>query len=228
MIVIAFYPGGGGNRYLRKLQDKEFSTQGIAYDDTFRDQSIEYRYLLDNIVRPTTDIVLTHCMDYDRIQTILNPDRVLVIKTDLYKSLQREWLLNGHNIYTTKQNKDLKKTIVDLYRNIKTDLWPFCDTYEDFLQLPAVYQREVLDKVIDIPVELESAWSTIVWHLNYYQHSNIDSATVVNDKDFMAIITHELYSYSDSIFEFCWQQYQLHGAQAPIVDLYNQHILQQD
>ena len=37
--VIAFYPGGGGNRYLRKLLNREFKTANISYDSKSVDPS---------------------------------------------------------------------------------------------------------------------------------------------------------------------------------------------
>lgn len=222
--VVAFYPGGGGNRYLRKLLGAEYTTEGIAYDNRFRNQSFEHRYLIGNVSPPGTDIILTHCMDVDRIREKLKPDQVLIIKTDLFKSLRREWILNGHKSYTQRHSEDREQTIVELYNAIKTPSWPVCNAHTDFVLLDDKYQQEVLNQMPTVPIELHSAWSTITWHSNYYKNTNIESATVLDDPEFMTVIESELNNYNHPVFNFCWEQYNMHGADAPIVDLYNQHI----
>lgn len=222
--IIAFYPGGGGNRYLRKLLGEEYSTSGIAYDNKFKNQTLEHRYLLGNVSPPVTEFVLTHCMDTCRIQEVFDPYQILVIKTDLFKSLQREWVLNGHNLYKKQHSENKEQTVVELYNAIKTDSWPHCETYEEFSALDTRYKTEVLEKIIDVPAELDSAWSTITWHHNYYKNSNIDDAVTVNDAEFLEVIEKELDSYQHPVFQFCWQQYEKYGPTAPIVELYNQHI----
>jgi hypothetical protein len=224
--VVAFYPGGGGNRYLRKLLGAEYTTEGIAYDNRFRNQSFEHRYLIGNVLPPSTNITLTHCMDVDRIQEKLKTDQVLIIKTDLFKSLRREWMLNGHKLYANQHTEDRAHTIVELYNTIKTPTWPVCNTYAEFALLEDRYQQEVINLIPVVPVELHSAWSTITWHLDYYENTNTKAATIIDDPEFMSIIEAELDRYRHPIFEFCWEQYNMHGANAPIVDLYNQHILE--
>ena len=227
MIVISFYPGGGGNRYLRKLQGAEYKTTGITYDDTFKDQLFAYRYLTESVPPVSTEIVLTHCMDYERIESLLHPEQIFVIQTDLHKSLRREWVLNGHELYSQNYNEAHDNVIVELYNAIKTDAWPLCSNYQEFVILPDLYKNEVLVKLVDVPKKVESAWATITWHVNYYKTSNIGLATIVTDNEFMNVINNELDNYTNDIFDFCWQQYQQYGINAPIVDLYNQHIHEQ-
>lgn len=222
--IIAFYPGGGGNRYLRKLLGEEYSTLGIAYDNKFKNQTFEHRYLLGNIPPPTTDVVLTHCMNVNRIREVFNPGQILVIKTDLFKSLRREWILNGHKLYNKQYTESKEKKIVELYNAIKTDSWPMCNTYKEFSELDAKYQTEVLAKIVEVPIELHSAWATITWHREYYKEVDITGTTEVDDVEFLQVIETELDSYQHPIFHFCQQQYEKYGPTAPIVELYNQHI----
>lgn len=225
--VIAFYPGGGGNRYMQKLLNNEFSTPHIAYDYKFKELVHSHRYLLDDIPEPPrSEYVLTHCMNYSRIRSVFGDVDIRMIVTDFKKSLQREWMLNGNMLYKQTYAENQEDTIVSAYNGISASNWPVCTNYADFLKLPLEYQTEVLSKLTIVPFELMSAWATITWHNKYYARYPVStgSATVVSDLDFITVIDDELARFSNDIFDFCWDH---SDPTLPIVDLYNQHIVGQ-
>ena len=88
--VIGFYPGGGGNRYLRYLQNKEYHTPKTFYDSCFKDQSPEARYLIKkNISFEYNDILLTHCMNQRHIRDIFGAEINITILNFPLKKITR-------------------------------------------------------------------------------------------------------------------------------------------
>jgi len=226
--VIAFYPGGGGNRYLRKLLNEEFTTANVAYDYKFSNQLFNHRYLLDDILEPPrSKYVLTHCMNYSRIRSVFGDVDVKMILTDFKQSIRREWMLNGDAMYKQKYTENQEENTVSAYNGISDENWPVCTNYADFLKLPTRYKTEVLAKLSIAPDELMSAWAAITWHNKYYIRYPVEStgANVVTDVDFMDVISSELARYSNDIFDFCWKN---SDPAVPIVDLYNRHIAERD
>ena len=143
--VIAYYPGGGGNRYLRYLQKEEFEKAYTAYDQFY--MHYEYRHLLDPIEFPLkSQLILTHCLNSEKIKSTVGPCDITFIITDFKKSLQREWSINGYANYKQKivdiKSEELKKldsawaTIVwhhDYYKNypISTENYKVVNTLID-------------------------------------------------------------------------------------------------
>ena len=222
--VIAFYPGGGGNRYLQKLLNREFKTANISYDSKSTNQLMSHRYLLSDVIDPPrTNYVLTHCMDYAKIRSAFGDADIKMIETDFKKSIRREWMLDGQALYTRRYTENQRDTIVNAYNGIKDSSWPMCTCYDNFLKLPMQYQIEVLNELAITPPELMSAWAVITWHNNYYNQYpvSIPSANIVTDEEFMSIMQTELDSYQNDIFEFCWDN---SDPNTPIVDLYNNKL----
>ena len=188
--VIAFYPGGGGNRYLRYLQNKEFDDYNISYDSDsiWTKQRSEYRYLLTPFSAPVTgNIVLTHCLNPQQIIKFFGPCDITILLTDFKKSLRREWLLQGLKLYKKEVGSESEHDLIN------------------------------------------SVWSTIVWHHNYYnQYPMItNGCKIVNiatglDK-FAKVMQQELENYHSKLFEFCWDIYSSQGPSASIITLYDQH-----
>jgi hypothetical protein len=98
--VIAYYPGAGGNRYLRYTLGQEYNTLNRAYDEEILDQMPGHRYLLPNQIEDISNqTVLTHCLNHQRIREIFGAASVFLIVSNLKECLRREWALNGHTFY---------------------------------------------------------------------------------------------------------------------------------
>lgn len=78
---------------------------------------------------------------------------------------------------------------------------------------------------------LDNAYTCIKWHDQYYKEYPVTGLadTVINistsDDDFSTIMKKEL-NINDQIFDTAWTIFEQYGADAPIIDLYNQHISQ--
>ena len=224
--VIAFYPGGCGNRYLRKLQNKEYSTSGVTYDKLFSNQKFEHRYLLADILQIEGEYCLTHCINYRKVKKLLNPTRAVFIKTDFKKSLRREWVHDGIRLY--KQNKQNTNQTIETYNAIRDVSWPEIINIDEFNMLPNRFKAEVTQQLsmLKVSEELDSAWSVINWHHEYYAQYPLEMGNfeTVNDVTFMNLVNVELDRYSSPVFDFCWNVYTELGKSAPIVELYDRHI----
>lgn len=223
--VIAFYPGGCGNRYLRKLKNKEYSTPGITYDKHFSDQKIENRYLLNDFALIEGDYCLTHCINYSRVKQLLNPTRAILIHTDFKKSLRREWMHDGIKLYN--QNKQITDQTIKTYNAIRDVSWPTIINIDQFNMLPDRFKDEVIQQlsILKVSEELDSAWAVINWHHEYYLQYTLEMGKFepVDDVTFMNLVNVELDRYSSPVFDFCWDVYTELGKSAPIVELYNRH-----
>jgi len=225
--VIAFYPGGGGNRYLRMLQNEEFATPGITYDKKFIDQKLKYRYLLDDKLDGIPDkYCLTHCLNFNRIKQVIDPARIIFLNTDFEKSLKREWIHDGVRLYVSTESQTDK--ILFTYSSIKDTSWPNITSIEEYNCLPTAYKKETEQQLANnnVSVELDSAWASIVWHHEYYNNvypATLDKFENAQESEFYTVMNTELNSYSNSLFDFCWEVYKTLGKTAPIVDLYNQY-----
>ena len=96
-MIIAFYPGTGGNRYLLHLQGKQDFVPGKSYDLSVKDQTFVYRYLDDTTHGLNNqEVILTHCMNVPLIQqTFPNQTQIIVLHYDLDKGLKREFAIEG-------------------------------------------------------------------------------------------------------------------------------------
>ena len=62
-MIIAFYPGAGGNRYQRMMQNLEWQQSNTSYDAVNAGQDFNNRYLFDDAVNTNQDFILTHCLN---------------------------------------------------------------------------------------------------------------------------------------------------------------------
>lgn len=228
-MIVAFYPGAGGNRYLRRLLDKDWVQLNQSYDCYNLGQKYEYRYLTNLITAPQTEHTLTHCMNIQRIQQCLPATSVVFIKSDLQASLRREWMLHGHQRYMN-QLKTCMVSRLDHYRAFKDPTWPEVQTEFQINQLPNNILIEVnndYNKVIDsqpaVPEVLinltqqlinriNSAYEIIYWHLKYYQKYPVDFSAAehvidieTDNDDFSQLMRKEMSLYSSEIFDQVWK-----------------------
>lgn len=98
-MILGFYPGAGGSRYIRYLMGKEYSTSGKVYDE-FPLTNSSMRYLNEKIPYPDLPTMLVHCVNIPRIKECFpgRPD-VKILDMDLKLSLQREWAIVGVGRY---------------------------------------------------------------------------------------------------------------------------------
>jgi len=61
-MIIAFYPGAGGNRYLQRLLGNDWTQPDTSYD-LKTTQLFSHRYLLDHVPQTDSPHILTHCMN---------------------------------------------------------------------------------------------------------------------------------------------------------------------
>jgi hypothetical protein len=205
--VISFYPGAGGNRYLRMLQNEQWQETNKIYDYT--DKHFGNRYLEDIVQE---DIVLTHSVDSAKLKSIFPDHQLLHIKSDLKLSLRREWLLIGIDRYCKRV--DLLPDKLEHYKAYKDYNWPDVYNEVDLSNLPKHIVEEIEEnynqvlKYIDI--EKESCVSTIKWHKNYYKEnplnlSRFDKIIDINDNsEFSTVMKQELLSCQSEIFDEIW------------------------
>jgi hypothetical protein len=229
-MVIAFYPGAGGNRYQRLLLGKDWNKLNVSYDRSNSGQLSENRYLLNGGVNNNISHILTHCMNRTLI-TQLFPNRSIVfIKSNLQQCLRREWALAGHKQFMHKKIKnDVAR--LDHYRSIKDPTWPMVHTIKELDQLPNEILREVsidydkvINNVVDVPDQLtqlthtlidkvNSSYEIIKWHLDYYQKYPVefsqDDQIIDIDHgvyEFSILMKTELNLYQSEIFDQVWDK----------------------
>jgi hypothetical protein len=224
-MIVAFYPGAGGNRYLRMTQDKEWQLHGRSYDDVVRNQSSLNRYIYpDREYSITDDVILTHCVNTKLIRNTWPNHAITVIIMDLQPCLRREWILHGHERYLGKVDQT-KIDKIDLYNAIKDASWPQVEHPQDIALLPGHIQQEfdiayskMIDPVTDVcgnlkkeySQKIDSACSQIQWHRDYYETYPLDLSccdTVIDLKDntrFSHLMQQELSLYPSEIFDRCW------------------------
>ena len=227
-MVIAYYPGAGGNRYIQMLLGNSWTKSNVSYDYTNPGHEYKYKYLLGANPEPKSGYTLTHCMNCKKIIDQLQCSNITVIKTDLQQSLRREWLLHGHKNYLNQKiNSTLNR--VEHYQAFKDSNWPDVDTVDQLNQLPYYILDEVNNDYkkitsFDVPSVLEqltqeyidkinSAYETIVWHRDYYEKFPVDftgAGTVIdvdsgNDK-FSVVMRQELSGYQCKVFDSVWDK----------------------
>jgi hypothetical protein len=227
-MIIAFYPGAVGNRYLQRLLGKKWNDLNKSYDINNIEQCYEHRYLTTDVIKPSSEYVLTHCLNSNRIQQLLPALPVVVIKSDLKSSLRREWILHGHQRY---MNKNIKNTVsrLDHYCAIKDPSWPDIFNESEIDQLPVNILKEVsidycrvVTNTYSVPgslVELtqslvnkiNSAYEIISWHINYYYQLypvDIAAQQIIDidndDNEFSELMRQELSLYQSEIFDQVW------------------------
>jgi hypothetical protein len=91
-MIIAFYPGAGGNRYYHYLQGLKDFVPNKTYDYLLQSQDFAYRYLdQDSAGLPDQDLILTHCVNVQLLRQLF-PDHkdIHLIMADLDTCIQRE------------------------------------------------------------------------------------------------------------------------------------------
>ena len=229
-MIIAFYPGAGGNRYLQKLLNNDWTQLHRSYDTANAEQRYEHRYLIANTAHPASQYTLTHCMNSKRIQQVFPGVPIVFINSGLQESLQREWALHGHQRFV---NKNTAGTVSRLghYLAIKDPLWPELDSEDQIDTLPLDILQEVKNdytKVINMSLDnspgvltqvtkniiskVNSAYEIITWHQQYYyctypedfsgatQIINIDT----DNDEFSLVMKKEINLYQSEIFDNVW------------------------
>lgn len=229
--VVAYYPGAGGSRYCRMLQNLEFKEKNKIYDIHVLNQHPENRYLFDPVVT-NREYVLTHCMNSKLISTHFPQSKITFINAPLKKCLQREWALAGHERYKQKQ-KQVERNFDRLqhYAGYKNSNWPSVSTIKELEELPEnilfetnadfnklvnkthAHQPDLQTLIDDLAVKVESAYETIHWHLEYYKKYPVDMSQNFHDivdidrddTEFADVMRKELDSYSSEIFNEVWK-----------------------
>lgn len=228
-MIIAYYPGAGGNRYLQRLLGNSWDQFNISYDNKNQDQVFQHRYLTSTVTLKPRPHTLTHCMHSQQIAEVFPGQAITFIKSDLQASLRREWILHGHKRFVDQQ---IKKDVSRLshYQAIKDAAWPEINSIEQLDRLPAHILSEVqadyakvTDQNIDVPVLLESlardclnkinsAYEIISWHKDYYNKWPVDFSQAEHvidldqdQDDFCVFMTQELDLYHSDLFDMVWE-----------------------
>ena len=229
-MIIAFYPGAGGNRYQRMIQNLKWQQPDTSYDAVNLGQNFNNRYLLDDAVNTDREFILTHCLNTTHLQNKIPGHDIVFVVGDLKSCLQREWRMAGHDRYIKKQ------TVLDLHRlehydAIKDASWPVCASLDELDNLPKHILQEVdqdykknvkqQQPAGDILSMLEttainrvnSSYEIIKWHKEYYstypvefssKDTVIDIATGIDD--FSITMQRELNLYNSEIFDLVWSK----------------------
>jgi organic radical activating enzyme len=105
-MIIAFYPGSGGNRYVLSLQQPMVFESNQSYDHLLKSQSFVYRYLDSyTIGLNDQDLILTHCMNVPLLKKHFPAQtEIVVILSNFESSLKREFYLEDQ--YRDKNMND--------------------------------------------------------------------------------------------------------------------------
>jgi hypothetical protein len=229
-MIIAFYPGAGGNRYLRMMQNLEWQQSDTSYDTVNLGQDFNNRHLLGDAVNTDQDFILTHCLNKTHLQNKIPGHDIVFIVGDIKACLQREWRLAGHNRYIEKQ------TVTDLHRlehynAIKDASWPGCVSLGDLANLPkhilqevdrdykkiAKQQQPATDMLSMLETaaidKVNSSYEIIKWHKDYYSAYPVEFSskdTVIDigtgTDDFSITMQQELNLYNSEIFNDTWNR----------------------
>lgn len=99
-MIIAWYSGGGGNRFYQWITKnlRNFDLN-CTYDRSNPFQFYPNRYpgIIEGQVN--LPVIFTHCMNYNLIQKLWpGHDKVYMIQTDFYKSVKRQWKIVEHKV----------------------------------------------------------------------------------------------------------------------------------
>jgi hypothetical protein len=224
-MIIAYYPGGCGNRYLQYLLGNEWATHSRSYDNAAF-QLFEHRYLLSSVPPAVQEYTLTHSMNCEQISQAFPDQPIVFIKTDLQQSLRREWMLHGHERFLKKKSS-ADKSRIEHYCAIKDSSWPEIDSTEMLDSLPEHILKEVNDNyvnmntttgiissmIVEYSDKIESAYENIHWHLDYYKTYPEDfskATTIIDvetcDTEFATVVKNELGLYSSEVFDNVWKK----------------------
>lgn len=227
-MIIAFYPGAGGNRYLQRLLGNDWTQPNTSYD-LKTTQLYAHRYLLGPVPQTESQYILTHCMNSQKIQQTFPGHAMVFITSDLKTSLQREWALHGHQRFLDQCPKSTVSRL-EHYMAFRAPAWPDIVTEEQIDQLPENIKQEVeIDyvKVVNNTVhtvpgilvqltrdtvgKINSAYEIIQWHLDYYDQYPVNFAGAeqvididADNNEFGALMQTELARYQSEIFNQVW------------------------
>jgi len=229
-MIIAYYPGAGGNRYQRMIQHLKWQKSNTTYDTVNPEHDSNNRYLFNDVVDTDQDFILTHCLNKTYLQNKIPGHDIVFIVGNLKTCLQREWCLSGHNHYIKKQTTQALHRL-DHYNAIKDQAWPVCVSLDELDNLPKHILQEVdqdYKKIVkqqqpatDILSMLETAainkvnscYESIKWHTEYYSTYPVEFSskdTVIDIRtgtdDFSITMQHELSLYNSEIFNDVWNK----------------------
>lgn len=93
-MIIAWYPGAGGNRFYKWLQGQREFESNQVYDRTNPFQIFSNRYPVDKKQVIQQPVIFTHCVNYELIlQCWPDHDTVYFVQASRHKSLRRQWAL---------------------------------------------------------------------------------------------------------------------------------------
>jgi hypothetical protein len=228
-MIIAFYPGAGGNRYLQRLLGNNWTQPNTSYDQKTT-QLHSHRYLLDHVPQTDSQHILTHCMNSQKIQQAFPGHAIVFIKSDLQASLQREWALYGHQRFLDRTTKTSVSRL-EHYVAFKAPVWPDIVSEDQIDQLPenikqevhADYDKVVSDTVVPVPSvlsqltrnivdKINSAYEIITWHRAYYEKYPVDFSVAkqvididADGNEFCQLMQTELSRYHSEIFDQVWK-----------------------
>lgn len=234
-MIIAYYPGAGGNRYLRQIENLEWQQCDRSYDTQVKDQLFSNRYLShDSCIKDQEGFILTHCVNTPLIAKNFPGRPITIIMADLQACLRREWVLAGHQRYWMKaQLHQNLNSQLELYNAVRDPSWPDIQHKEQIQLLPLHVQQELVlcqDQITKSQAmssvsgdalavlqknyhdQIESAYATVQWHLMYYGKYPLDLSCCqivveINGCDkFAEVMTRELDTYHSEIFDDCWAE----------------------
>ena len=229
-MIIAFYPGAGGNKLFRSLTGQEWQTHRVPYDHLVLGQSTDLRYINENSTVDTgNDFILTHCVNTPLLKRLFPTQTITVINFPLENCLRREWHLSGHDRYLVKLSlMEKQKSILELYQAVKDSSWIEITREDEIEKLP----QNILDelrmhlenqrnsKPLETGLarlkqkyhnELESAFEQIKWHKDYYDRYPLDIAyasqtiDLYDCSEFSLHMRSELDLYPSATFNDCWK-----------------------
>jgi hypothetical protein len=93
-MIIAFYPGAGGNRFYKFLQGQTEFESNKGYDQSNPFQTYANRYPNDEQKSVQHSVIFTHCMNYNMITKCWpGHDSIYFISSDRVNSIRRQWQL---------------------------------------------------------------------------------------------------------------------------------------
>jgi hypothetical protein len=94
-MIIAFYPGAGGNRFYHWLRGARKFSLDIKYDLFTPYQYQENRYPRDPAQVVHSPVIFTHNMNFDYLKNCWSGRKIYMLDWDYKKSLCRRWLLRN-------------------------------------------------------------------------------------------------------------------------------------
>lgn len=239
-MIIAFYPGGCGNRYLNFIKDKEYQTFSKSYEASNRQKNTN-RYLLSKNTKrcegEDTEIILTHCLNYNKIKYYFPKHSIVALVTDLKSSLRRQFMLDGIDPYN-KNNKVY--SILDIYNSIREYSWPRIEFENQIDKLPVDIKQKLEAAIVGYeyysgPIfkEVVAAFETICFHRKYYETYQptvytVDETTQIDcnnpTDEFTRVVNMEIGLYKNTTFDFAWNIFEKYGPQAPIINEWENYI----